>query len=183
MSNTINLLPVRTKDQIKTEFRKFKYDFITSIVILGVVLLGIFLMFIHAFLEYNLNQLNSNITKQMNVLKTYQNFIHGYQIIDEKAQQVKLINKNKVDPADVINYMYTLIPSGSTLSNFALDEQHNFTVTIASSNYIDIARFLVILENPQIRLTQTEIKGISFSKSQNIYNFVISGTYVKPNGQ
>jgi|SRR5579872_1260238 len=179
MSNTINLLPVRTKDQIRQELTKFRYDLVTAIIIMGFVVVGVILLFVNALLDYNINNIQSYISIATNTLQSYNKLALNYYTIDKKINQVKIIQATEINPTDVINYISNLAPAGSSLSDFSLNSTETFTVTISSSNYLDIAKLLVELGNPKLKLKQTEIREIDYSKSQNILNFIISGVYSK----
>jgi hypothetical protein len=179
MSNTINLLPVQTKDQIKQEVGKFKFDFLTSVVIMVIVVVGVVLMFVQAFLQFNITNINNNITTATNTLNSYKSLDEGYYLVDTKVQQLKVINNYKVDPTTVIDYLSNLVPSGSNISNFTLSQNNQFTLTISNTDYIAVAKFLVVLEEPNLDVKGTEIQSIDYDTTQNIYNFIISGDYVK----
>lgn len=176
--NSINLLPVRSKDEIRKDLSKFKYDLLTMIIVMGVVIVGVILLFIQALFQYNITNIENYITTAKSTLSTYQKLGADYYVVERKVQEAQLINSGKVNPSDVIAYITSLIPSGATLSNFSLVQKTGVTVTVTSGSSIDVAKFLVAMEDPRIRLKDTEIREIDYSQEQNVYNFIISGTYV-----
>ena len=179
MSNTINLLPVRTRDQIRNEVKKFHYDFVTALVFMGFVVGGIILIFVNAFFTYSINSVNSNISTAKETLGTYKNLALGYTVVDRKVKQANFINLNKINPSDVIDYINSLLPGGSIVSNIGISSDGSFSMDVQNSNYVSVAKFLLTLENPKLKLKNTEIKSINFDHTQNIIMFQIIGSYIK----
>lgn len=179
MSNTINLLPLKTKDQIKQEIIKFKYDLYTALFILVAVVIGVILMFIQAVLQFNISQVNNYTHTAMTTLSTYKSLAQGYVAVDKKYRQVKAIQVYTLSPTTVIDYITGLLPAGATLSNFSENPDGTFTVTIASTDYLSIAKLLVEFENKEVHIQSPVIKEINYEKSENIFNFIITGSYIK----
>ena len=179
MVNTINLLPIRSKDQIKKEIKKFKYDLITAVGIMAVVIIGVFIMFINSVLQFSVNSLTNKIKSATVTLNTYKPIAAQYYTVAKKVDQVKIIKSNRTNPNDVIYYLQSLMPTGSSLANFRFDASNAFTVSISSTNYIDIAKLLIRLEDRKLRLRNTEITAITYDHVLNSVQFVITGSYQK----
>lgn len=177
MANTINLLPVKTGEQIKTDLKKFKYDVYAALLILFTVTFAVIFLVVNAYMEYVVNTASSTLNSESKHLESYRPLAGQYYILNEKYTQAVSISSSKVDPDDIITYIQTLVPSSATLSDFSVTDKRSFTVTISSGNYLDVAKFLFALENPNLKLQGTEIKDIQLDHTQNIVNFVITGTY------
>lgn len=178
MANTINLIPVKTKEEVKKQVTKYRGDLITAVFILGVVILAVITVFINALLQFDITALDGVLGKATSTLSTYRGIAQGYYTVDQKIVQMRTISHGRLNPDEVLTYIAGILPANASLSNFTFSDNNQFIVTISSNDYIAVAKFLVTLENTDLRLKSTEIKQITFDHTQNIENFTISGTYV-----
>jgi len=180
MNNTINLLPSKSKEQIKKDSKKFTYDFVTAVIILIVVFTGIATILINSVLTYNASQQTSYVKEATSTLDSYRTLAAQYASISERVQRVHAVQADRLNPTDVLQYIVSIVPGDMTLSNFSLDTADDYQVTISSPNYISVAKLLVTLENPSLRLNQTELNQITYNSNTNVFDFQVSGVYVPP---
>ena len=178
MTNTINLVPTKSKEAIKKAQKKFRYDIYTAIVVLSIVGVGVILFVVNTF--YNIRVASSESAKKegYNALTKFKPLIDKYETVDVKASQIKILREEGLSPVVAYTYLKNGAPSDFVFSNYALDTNNRFSATVTATNYINIAGFLNKLgSNSLEQITNTNLTSIVFQHAANTITFVITGTY------
>lgn len=177
MKNSINLLPLITEDKVKKENKKLKYDVIMGVAVSIVVLGAIVLVLADSFIKNNTNVLSEKISQDTVTLKTYTPFISQYSVLKDKVEQTGSIKKQGLDPNSLIDYLISIAPPNTTFSNLTLSANNKFTVSVSNSDYINIAKFLIVFEDPKLQVKGVTLSGIAYSTNQLSFN--LSGNFVQ----
>ncbi|WP_425807595.1 PilN domain-containing protein [Desulfitobacterium sp. Sab5] len=119
-------------------------------------------------LQYDMQATNQKISALSAVDQQYRK-IDSLKAQMQNQQQIQnLVQQNTVDPGPLFEKLKVLLPAGTTVSSFSLQQDKSVKMTLSVPTPVDVARFWLSFQNSGL-FEKVDIKTVSLQdKIQNI---------------
>ena len=182
MKNGINLLPQKTKKDLKQEKMTFGLDIIATIAIIIVELFTFSFILYSNGLHSKLIDAKSEYSKNISNLHKFSNVENLINNINQRYSYISTINRTFPNPINIISLLNKLVPSNISISNINYSSTGQLNFTCNASNVLDAAQFMYDFANynPNNKyFTNTQIQSLSINQGSGNSNvqFIVSTQY------
>ncbi len=175
MANTINLVPVPTREQVIKEVKKFKVDFYSALILLAFVAVAGVLLVVDSIYSVIVNS-DKNVISNLKVeLSNYSVIAGGMYVAKEKSSFISNIQNNAFNPINFFNFFNQSLPTGAYLQNVDLNGR-NFSMYIYSPNITTLSIYIDTLYK-NTNISGLTVSSLVYSQNSNQAGYSISGIY------
>lgn len=164
MKSNINLLPKKTKEEVKGEKLAFKLDFISAVVLIIVEIFSFSYLLYSEGLNTKVVSARTEYHKNLSNLKKFAGTENLINNINQRYGDILLLKKSFINPLDIVNELNKQIPSNTSISDINYTYGGQVSFQCSTQSVLDAAHFLYIFSNynPNNKyFSNTQISGLN----------------------
>ncbi len=173
MKNEINLLPQKTRDDVKRERTTFYVDLVSAIVLIVVELSSFVLILLSQGLQKKVDAAKVSYQKNQVTINSFSKVNNLINNINYRYSNIVAIQKTFYNPIDVFHKLKLVTPSNISIYDINYDYNGNISYYAQAPDVLSVAKYMFIMteNNSQNKyFNNTQISSLSISSGSITFN-------------